>query len=176
MDRIKNYTKDQKILFAKYAIKDRLNKNHRVYQFDELLDTIDISPIMKKYTTRGGAMHSPRNMLALLMYAYFEGITSSRKIAELIQSQLDYIYLAGGNQMKHRSISEFRRKNLHAIKEIFIQFISLALEAKLAMKKFTMNTFDGNNKKKKAELISEIEIIFDCLEQGDKKKIYLFYK
>ena len=143
MNRIIDNLKDQGVLFSTHYIGDRLDKDHPVYLFDELLNAIDISPIMNKYTTRGGAMYCPRNMLTLVTYAYFEGTTSSRKIASLIQYHLAYIYLAGGNQIKYRAISEFRRKHLDSIKGIFIQSVKLALEIKL-VKKSDIFALDGS--------------------------------
>ena len=47
MNRIKVNLKDQGVLFSTHYIGDRLDKDHPVYRFDELLNAIDISPIMK---------------------------------------------------------------------------------------------------------------------------------
>ena len=182
MNRIKDNLKDQGVLFSTHYIGDRLAKDHPVYQFDELLNAIDISPIMNKYTTRGGAMYCPRNMLALLTYAYLEGITSSRKIASLIQYHLVYIYLAGGNQIKYRAISAFRRKHLDSIKGIFLQSVSLALKIKL-VKTSDVFALDGSKieadvsssktkrkaqwEYKETELLAHVENFLDQWEKND---------
>ena len=110
MRRIIDHIKDQRLLFATHYIGDRLSENHPVYRFRQLLDLLDISSITQNYSTRGGSLYSPRNMLSLLTYSYFQGITSSRKISELIQCHLAYIYWAGGNQIQYCFVCEFRKK------------------------------------------------------------------
>jgi transposase len=40
-------------------------------------------------------------MVALLIYAYIVGITSSRKIEKAVEDRLDFRWLAGGEQPDH---------------------------------------------------------------------------
>ena len=131
MRQIKEHLKDQRLLFATHYIGDRLADDDQVYLFDKLLDLLDITAITDNYSQRGGAMYSPRCMLSILVYSYFNGITSSRKIENLVQAHLAYIYLAGGYQIKYRAICEFRKKHIASIKSIFTESVKLALESDL---------------------------------------------
>lgn len=131
MNRIKEHLKDQGVLFATHYVGDRLPEDHAVFQFDKLLQALDISSITNTYSSQGGKMYDPRCMLGVLVYAYFQGITSSRKIADGVQTSLPYIYLSGASMIKYRSISEFRKKHIEHIKAIFINSVKMALEVGL---------------------------------------------
>lgn len=82
------------------------------------MESIDTSEITDSYSKEGGKLFSPRYMIAVLLYAYSKGVTSSYKIAKLIESNIDYIFLAGGQKISRRTISDFRRKNADKLQKI----------------------------------------------------------
>ena len=63
--------------------------------------------------------------------ATLKEITSSRKLQELVEAHLAFIYLAGGNEIKYRCICEFRKKHLNALKSIFVESVKLAAKSGL---------------------------------------------
>jgi hypothetical protein len=61
----------------------------------------------------------------LLLYAYCVGIVSSRKIERACYEDLAFRVLTGNQQPDHSRISEFRRRNLDALSDLFVQILRL---------------------------------------------------
>lgn len=123
--------KKQGVLFSENYIDDRLTCDNKVYAFDALIDTLDISSITDTYGEEGGKLYSPRDMLSILLFAYSKGITSSYKIAHEVETNLEFIYLAGGHQISRRALCEFRRRNVLYLNEFFSSIIQQAIEVEL---------------------------------------------
>ena len=68
-------------------------------------------------------------MTMLLHYAYCVGIVSSRKIECACYEDLAFQVLTGNQQPDHSRISKFRRRNLDALKGLFIQILRLCQKA-----------------------------------------------
>jgi len=65
----------------------------------------------------------------LLLYAYWMGTVSSRKIERACYEDLAFRVLTGNQQPDHSRISEFRRRNLDALKDLFVQILRLCQKA-----------------------------------------------
>jgi len=65
----------------------------------------------------------------LLLYAYCVGIVSSRKIERACQEGLAFRVLTANQQPDHSRISEFRRRNLDALSDLFVQILRLCQKA-----------------------------------------------
>lgn len=126
MERIKTSLKGQRILFAEHYIDERLSKDHEVYAFDAILDQLDLCAILNSYSPEGGKLFSPRDMIAILIYAYMKGVTSSYKISNEIRENIAFVYLSGGQIVKPRTIRDFRKRNASRLKELFSSTVQLA--------------------------------------------------
>ena len=131
MKRIKESAREQGVLFSNYFVGDRLPGDHEVYLFNRLIDKLNIKSIIDSYSPEGGSMYSPRDHLAVIVYAYFKGITSSIQISELTAVSLPFIYLSGGYHIKSKTIRTFRLKHKEALRKIFVSTISLASDVNL---------------------------------------------
>jgi Transposase and inactivated derivatives len=65
----------------------------------------------------------------LLLYAYCVGTVSSRKIERACYEDLAFRVLTANQQPDHSRISEFRRRNLEALSDLFVQILRLCQEA-----------------------------------------------
>jgi hypothetical protein len=65
----------------------------------------------------------------LLLYAYCVGTVSSRRIERACYEDLAFRVLTGNQQPDHSRISEFRRRNLDALKGLFTQILRLCQKA-----------------------------------------------
>ena len=79
----------------------------------------------------GSAQYHPRMMLALLIYCYANGIFSSRRIERAAYRDIGVRYVTANRQPDHDTICKFRRENLEAVAESFLQVLLLAKELKL---------------------------------------------
>lgn len=79
----------------------------------------------------GSAQYHPRMMLALLIYSYANGIFGSRRIERATYRDIGARYLTADTHPDHDTICKFRRENVSAIAESFVQVLQLARELKL---------------------------------------------
>jgi transposase len=103
-----------------------------VYFLLDLIDELDLSEILIPALSkdpRGEKGFDPRMMTVLLLYAYCVGIVSSRKIERACYEDLAFRVLTGNQQPDHSRISEFRRRNLDALKGLFVQILRLCQKA-----------------------------------------------
>lgn len=131
MKRIKQNTRDQGILFSDHYVGDRLPEHDEVYLFEEIFNQLDISHITNSYSSEGGSMFSPRDQLAIILFALHKGISSSVKIADAVLYNMQFIYLAGGHVIKRRTISDFRQRHIKDISKLLISTVKLGFKSGL---------------------------------------------
>jgi transposase len=107
---------------------DCLPNNHLARFIADIVDEMDLSAIYARYGTRGGMPYSPEILLSLLVYAYANGVFSSRKIEQAAQDTAAYRFLAGNLTPDHDTIAHFRRSFLPQLQELFVQVLRLAQE------------------------------------------------
>lgn len=69
--------------------------------------------------------------VALLLYAYCTGVTSSRKIERKTQEDVAFRVLAANQSPDHSRISEFRRRHGVHFENLFVQMLKLCAKAGL---------------------------------------------
>ena len=109
-----------------------LAEDHQVYFLLDLVDELDLSEILipaQAKDPRGEKGFDPRMMTMLLLYAYCVGTVSSRKIERACYEDLAFRVLTGNQQPDHSRISDFRRRNLDALKGLFVQILRLCQKA-----------------------------------------------
>jgi transposase len=105
-----------------------LSEDHQVYFLLDLIDELDLSEILipaQAKDPRGEKGFDPRMLTMLLLYAYCMGIVSSRKIERACYEDLAFRVLTGNQQPDHSRINDFRRRNLDALKGLFVQILRL---------------------------------------------------
>jgi transposase len=99
---------------------------------DLVCDELDLSEVTSAYSEpRGYPPYHPGMMVALLLYAYSEGVYSSRRIARACEERLDFQAATALNRPDFRTISEFRRRHLTALAAQFVQVLALCQRAGL---------------------------------------------
>jgi transposase len=79
----------------------------------------------------GKPQYDPRLMLALLIYAYSNGIFSSRRIERATYRDIGVRFVAANTHPDHDTIAAFRRANKAAFEAAFLQVLLIAREAGL---------------------------------------------
>jgi transposase len=83
-------------------------------------DGLDLSAIMDTYEEeRGYPPYHPGMMVALRLYAYSQGIYSSRRIAKACEERLDFAAVTGMQRPDFRTVSDFRKRHLTALSGLF---------------------------------------------------------
>lgn len=152
-------------------------------------ESLDLSAIIGSY--RSGLGQPPfdaRMMTALLLHGYASGIYSSRRIARAAVERADFMMIVAGDPPDFRTISEFRRRHLKALADLFVQVLKLAEKAGLV--KLGHVALDGTKikanaskhkamsydrmKKREAELAAEVDRWLKAAEAADAQEDKLY--
>jgi len=115
------------------SVEDFVPKGHLAHFVrNTVSEALDLSAILDCYSEeRGYPPYHPAMMTALLLYAYCQGIYSSRRIAKACRERVDFMAISGMQQPDFRTISDFRKRHLAALGELFVQVLRLCQEAGL---------------------------------------------
>ena len=115
------------------SIQDLVPVGHVAHLIRDTVRTgLDLSRIMNSYEQeRGYPPYHPGMMVALLLYAYSQGVYSSRRIARGCEERLDFAAVTGMQRPDFRTISDFRKRHLAALSGLFQQVLRLCREAGL---------------------------------------------
>jgi transposase len=110
--------------------RDWLPEDHLVYFVSDLIDQLDLSAITTVYEDeeRGYPPYHPVMLTKVLVYAYCVGVFSSRRIQHRLVEDVGFRVLAAGNEPDFRTIADFRKRHLAALKGFFEQVLRLARE------------------------------------------------
>jgi transposase len=129
------------------------------------LDLTDISRVYEAKDTRGRAGYHPTMMVALLLYGYCTGKTSSRKLEKATYEEVAYRVITGDQHPDHDCIAAFRKQHLMALAELFHQGLLLCQKAGLV--KLGHVALDGT--KMKANASKHKAMSYDRMSEGERK-------
>ena len=110
--------------------RDHLGDEHLAVFLLDVLPTLDMGAIRDAYPEdRGQPPYDPRMLTVLLLYAYSQGIMSSRQIERRCREDVAFMYLTGDSQPDHDTICAFRRRHLGAFEALFLETLRIAQEA-----------------------------------------------
>lgn len=90
----------------------------------------------------GAPAFHPVMMLKVLLYAYTNGVTSSRRIEAMLEVDIAFRYLAANNHPDFRTINGFRTAHLDALLGVFVDVLELCRDA--GMVKLARVALDGH--------------------------------
>ena len=95
----------------------------------EVVDnTLDLKAIDASYTNATGALPLDLRMM-LIVYSYSIGVTSWREIERRCQTDVAFRWLSANTAPDYRSVSQFRRRHLTALDDLFGQVLVLCANA-----------------------------------------------
>ncbi len=131
----KHYNQRQTALFP-YSFDDLISEKHPVRVVDQVVESINIQPLLKAYSKEGNPGYHAKMLLKVMIYAYMSNVYSSRKIELAIRENINFMWLTGMSTVDHNTINRFRSDKLKdSFKEIFKQVVMmLAEEGLISMK------------------------------------------
>ncbi len=116
------------------SMTDWLPEDHLVWFVIDLLHFVDTTAFHERYANGGPGRpaYDPDMMLALLIYAYCNGVRSSRKIQRLCSTDIAYRVLCAEQIPDHATIAQFRAAQQDAFKNVFVEVLRLCAKAGLA--------------------------------------------
>jgi transposase len=79
----------------------------------------------------GAAAYDPGMMVAVLLYAYCQGLRSSRRIARALERDVGFRVVAANQQPDFRTLCRFRAEHEERLKRLFVEVLRLCREAGL---------------------------------------------
>jgi transposase len=123
------YVPEQDLLLPP-SLREWLPEDHLAFFVSDLIDQLDLSAITTVYEDeeRGYPPYHPVMLTKVLVYAYCVGVFSSRKIQRRLVEDVAFRVLAAGNAPDFRTIADFRKTHLTALRGFFEQVLHLARE------------------------------------------------
>ena len=133
--KFKHYNQRQTTLLP-YSFDDFIFEKHPVRVVDQVVESINIQPLLKAYSKEGNPAYHPKMLLKVMLYAYMTNIYSSRKIELAVRENINFMWLTGMNIVDHNTINRFRSNKLKdSFKDIFRQVVlMLASEGFISLK------------------------------------------
>jgi transposase len=115
------------------ALQDWLPSDDLAYFLLDAVDQFDLTPFYAAYRADGvgQAAFQPHMMVALLLYAYCQGVRSSRQIERLCERDVAFRVVAGNLRPDHATVARFRQRHAEALKGLFTDILRLCKEAGL---------------------------------------------
>lgn len=113
------------------SIEEYVHDDSEVRVMDKLVDSFDLYSLgflAGKNDETGRPKYNPQDMLKLYIYGYYNGIRSSRKLQKEAVINREVIWLLKRSQPKQRAISDFRKDNTDALKQVFEVFVDFCYE------------------------------------------------
>jgi transposase len=131
-DRIKVVFKDyspNQILLLPPSLEEMIDPNHPVRVVNQIIDSLDLDLLTKKYKGGGCSSYHPRLLLKLLVYGYLSNQYSSRKIEQAAKQNIHFMWLSAMSYPDHNTINRFRCDRLKGVlREVFSQVVLLLVE------------------------------------------------
>ncbi|MDR0308497.1 MAG: IS1182 family transposase [Coriobacteriales bacterium] len=105
---------------------------------DRFIGVVDLGALGFANTTPrdlGRSSYSPNTMAKIYVFAYEQGIRSSRKIEHALRTNVEFMWLCGGLEPDFKTIADFRRDNTGPLSSLFYEFASFADSAGMYGKK-----------------------------------------
>ena len=173
-------------LFLPPMVGDFVAKDHLAcFVLSLVRDDLGLGEITGTYgSERGQPPFDPTMMTALLLYSYCCGIYSSRRIAKACRERVDFMSVVALDAPDFRTISDFRKRHLKALGDLFKQILQLCEKAGLV--KLGHVALDGTKikanaskhkamsyermEKRATELEAEVAMWFGAAEAADAEE------
>ena len=131
---------DEKVVFKDYnpnqimllppSLEELIEQDHPVRVVHQIIDSIDMQPVIAKYKGGGTSSYHPKMLLKILVYGYLSNIYSSRKLENALKENIHFMWLAGMSKPDHNTLNRFRSDRLKGVlKEVFSQVVFLLSES-----------------------------------------------
>ncbi len=116
----------QQILAIPPTLEELIPKGHPVRTVNEIINKLNIEPLLKAYHIKGSSSYHPQLLLKVLVYGYVTNIYSSRKLAAACKESVFFMWLSSMSYPDHNTINRFRGVRLkHALRSVFEDVVKL---------------------------------------------------
>ncbi len=118
----------QQLLFPP-SLDEYVDDNNSVRVIDSYVDILNLSELgfknLSKSSNDGQPSFHPRLLIKIYIYSYINKIRSSRAIEKESKRNIELMWLTQGLTPSYKTISNFRKNNYEALKQLFKEFVLL---------------------------------------------------
>jgi transposase len=126
-------TPKEQLFLLPPSVEEFVDKDSPARLLSEVVDALDLSLLERRYPGGGAPAYPPGIMLKILLFAYSEGIRSSRRIAKAVERDVCFMYLAQMQKPDYRTISRFRKDHGEVLPDLFVQIVHMCQELGLVL-------------------------------------------
>ena len=133
MDYIRGANRNQVILFPE-SVEDYITEDNPVRFIDAFVSNLDLAALGFLHAQPGETgrpAYDPGDLLRLYLYGYLNRVRSSRMLERETKVNLEVMWLLGKLSPDFKTVADFRRDNLAAIKGVCREFTLLCRKLKL---------------------------------------------
>jgi transposase len=121
----------EQVLLLPPVLSEWLPAGHLARFVIETVDQLDLSAIYGYYRQdgHGRPAHDPAMMVALVLYSYAIGVTSSRAIERRCVDDVAFRVLSANRQPDHATIARFLVRHREALQDLFFEVLALCQRA-----------------------------------------------
>ena len=158
------------------SVEEYVSDDNPVRAIDAYVDSLDLQKLGFKNAggelTPGQPVFAPAGLLKLYLYGYLHRIRSSRRLAAECVRNLEVIWLLEGLRPSYKTIADFRKDNLEALKRVNQDFVQLCKELNLFGKELAGidgSFFRGNVSKKRIYTADRLKRALKYIEKDIAK-------
>ena len=126
--KIKRIDRDQSA-FVALEVDHLVGADDKVRAIWELTGKMDFSELRKQIVSKEGsagqAHEDPRLLVAIWVWAYSEGVSSSRQLEHMMEHEPALMWLSGLRTLSHATLSNFRKDHRKELDGLFTQLLAL---------------------------------------------------
>ena len=132
MQYIQGKNREQSVLFPQ-SLDEIISADNEVRIIDLFAESIHLADFkfVTKNATEGRPAYNPKDLLKLFVYGYLNAIRSSRVLEKECHRNVEVMWLMKQLAPDHNTISNFRRDNQKAIRQVFRHTVSIAAQFNL---------------------------------------------
>ena len=121
------------IVMFPLSVDDSIPQDSDVRVFSEAMDMMDTSVLEAGYSEAGCPAYPPLILAKILAYGYSKGIRSSRALEDTVKNDKRFVWLAGGLEPDHTTISRFRKEKQSQLKAAYTGTVRVCMQAGLVL-------------------------------------------
>lgn len=126
----KGIDRDQVLLFPE-SLDEYVSEYSPVRLIDAFVERLNLTVLNLQgieSKEMGRPSYNPKDLLKVLIYGYFYGARSSRRMERECKVNVEVMWLTGKLTPDHNTLSEFRKKNIKCMKPMFREFNKFCLD------------------------------------------------
>lgn len=130
---VQGYDREQQLLLPE-SIEEYVTADNPIRVIEAYVESLDLAKLGFRYAepeATGRKPYDPADLLKLYLYGYLNKTRSSRQLEKATYRNLEVIWLLCKLHPDHKTIADFRKDNLEALKKVCREFTLLCHKLKL---------------------------------------------